>query len=232
LARVEHARSRPDQCCGLLQADVADEVQTNRAMAQVTERAGLPDIVVNSAGIVQPGYFEDLDLGLFRDMMDVNYFGTLHVCKALIPGMIARRSGHLVNVASASAFLPVFGYSAYSASKHAVRGLSEVLRLELKAHGVGVSIVYPPDTDTPQLVYEEAYKPPETRAFSAGVVVSPTAVARAIVSGVARTRFIITPGFETSAARRLTELLGDLQYPLLDLIVSRARRAKTNRELS
>ena len=223
LAEVRSACG-PEQRCGVIQADISDERQATAAVVRVTEAAGLPDVVVNCAGIVRPGYFEELELSHFHDMMDANYFGTLHVCKAVVPGMIERRSGHLVNVASFAALMPVFGYTAYSASKHAVRGLSETLRIELKPHGIGVSIVYPPDTDTPQLAFEDTYKPPETRAFNGGVVLSPALVARAIVAGTARNQVIITPGIEATVVRRLVELLGGLQYPILDFVVSRARK--------
>lgn len=225
LRQVKDACPSADQYCGVVAADVADQVQLEQALREVTERAGVPDIVINSAGTVQPGYFEELDLSLFRDMMEVNYFGALHVCKLVVPAMIERGSGHIVNVCSAAALLPVFGYTAYGASKHALRGLTEVLRLELKPHGVHVSIVYPPDTDTPQLAHENRYKPRETQAFSGGVVLSPSAVAQAIVDGIERDHFVITPGFETTALRRITGLLGDMQYPILDMVVSRARRS-------
>lgn len=219
-----------EQQCEAACVDVSDEKQVSAFISAMAARTGCPDIVINSAGTVRPGYFQELEQSVFHEAMDVNYFGTLNVCRAVIPAMIARRSGHIVNICSAAAFLPVFGYSAYSASKHAVRGLSEVLRLELKPHGVHVSVVYPPDTDTPQLAYEDAFKPAETRAFNGGVVLSPAAVADAILAGITKRRFSITPGIESTVVHRLAELLGELQYPILDLVVSRAQRAERSKE--
>lgn len=223
LTAVRAACTAPDQRCGVVQADVSDESQVSAAVAEVLERAGLPDIVVNSAGIVRPGYFQDLDVTVFRDMMEVDYFGTLYMCKAVVPGMIKRGSGHLVNVSSFAAVMPVFGYSAYGAAKHAVRGLSEVMRLELKVHGIQVSVVYPPDTDTPQLAYDLSLRPAECEPFDIGPTLPPAAVARAIVKGVERNQFIITPDPATTVVRRLVDILGGLQYPILDTIISRGR---------
>ncbi len=120
-------------------------------------------------------------------MMAVNYFGTLHVVKTVLPGMLARGSGHIVTISSLAGVVGVFGYTAYGASKYAVRGFSDALRAELKPQGIGVSIVYPPDTDTPQLAYEKLYKPPETKAITeVGGMIPAEKVAQAIVHGVAR----------------------------------------------
>ncbi len=232
LSRLQAAQDQIRTCCAhtdqrvaIIPADVADPDQAAQAVAQVVEAAGAPDIVVNSAGTVHPGYFHTLDLAWFREAMAVNYFGTLHVIKAAVPGLIARRSGHIVNISSVAGFMGVFGYAAYAPSKYAVRGLSDVLRAELRPYGIHVSIVYPPDTDTPQLAYENQFKPLETRALGSGVVLTAEDVARATLRGIARRRYTITPGFEASAASRLIGLLGDLHHPILDLMLKRAQRS-------
>lgn len=226
LAQVEADRLRPEQRCGYVVADVAVAEQAAAAVARVAEQAGHPDLLVNCAGVAHPGYFQELDLAIFRWMMDVNYFGTVHMAKAVVPGMIARRSGHIVNLSSAAGFLGVFGYTAYGASKYAVRGFSEVLRAEMKPHGIGVSVVFPPDVDTPQLAYENQFKCPETKAIAgAGSVLQPSQVAAAIVDGVERNRFAILPGLEAKVTYRLSGILGSWVHPILDFITSRARRA-------
>ncbi len=212
----------------MVAADVADPDQAARAVAQVADAAGIPDLVVNSAGIVYPGYFQELELAYFRQQMDINYFGTVHVIKAVLPGMVARGSGHIVNISSAAGFMNIAGYTAYGASKYAVRGFSDALRMELKPKGVGVSVVFPPDTDTPQLVFDKRVRPPEVNALAGNIVLSADAVAKVILAGVARNRYIITPGWQTGAAYRLLGLLGSLQYPLLDLFASRAHAQTDN----
>ncbi len=229
LREVQGACQYSDQRCGVIPADVADANQAERAVAEVTRLAGLPDILINSHGVTRPGYFQELDLAVFREMMDINYFGALHTIRAVTPGMIARGSGHIVNVASGAAVVASFGYSAYSASKHALRGLSDVLRLELKPHNIRVSIVYPPDTDTPQLAWETPYKPPETRDVYGGTIISPDSVARSIVNGIKRKRYSITPGIEMTAAARLSQLLGEGQFSVLDRLIAHSQRKLAHR---
>jgi 3-dehydrosphinganine reductase len=224
LEEVKAACKGPGQNCGFVSADVADPDQVNRAVGEVVSQAGLPDIVVNCAGVTHPGYFEELDLSIFHEMMDVNYFGALHVIQAVVPGMIQRRSGYLVNISSGVALLPTFGYTAYAASKYALRGLSDVLRVELKRYNIRVSVVYPPDTDTPQLAWEAQYKPPETHDVYGGVVVSADYVARATLDGIRRNHYSITPGLAMSAAGRMSSLLGDWQFAVIDPVIGRALR--------
>ncbi len=139
--------------------DVSNEEQVNRSVGQLLENGWYPDMVINSAGVVQPGYTRDLDLATYHWMMDVNYFGAVNLTKAVLPGMLERGAGHIVNIASMMAVIGVIGYTAYAASKFALRGFSDALRMELKPHGIHVSIVYPADTDTPQLEYENRFKP-------------------------------------------------------------------------
>lgn len=203
--------------------DVTDAAQVASVLGAFSTEKGVPDLLVNCAGVAHPGRFEELDLEIFRWMMEVNYFGTVHVTKAIVPGMIARGSGHIVNISSIAGFLGVYGYSAYGASKFAVAGLSDVLRAEMKPLGIDVSVVFPPDTDTEQLVYESQFKPAVTKALSGTAkALSPEKVARSIVDGVIRRRYIITPGHEGSFFFRGQNLLGGLVYPLMDLLVSRA----------
>jgi 3-dehydrosphinganine reductase len=220
----------PTGRCGMVVADVADWKQVRDAIERVQAEAGLPDLLINSAGATHPGYVQDIPLDVFRQMIETNYMGTVHAVKAVLPGMIARGSGHIVNIASAAAFLGVFGYTAYGASKYAVRGFSDTLRAELKPLGVRVSIAFPPDTDTPQLAYENQFKPPETRALAgqAGVL-SADRVADEILRGAGRGRYVILPGFENKVLYRLSGLLGSAVYPLMDWMVAGARRKASAR---
>jgi 3-dehydrosphinganine reductase len=223
LHEIEAVRPSDQQAVGTLTLDVADAAQVAAVLGAFCTKTGVPDLLVNCAGVAHPGRFEELDLAIFRWMMEVNYFGTVNVTKAVVPGMIARGSGHIVNVSSIAGFLGVYGYSAYGASKFAVAGLSDALRAEMKPLGIDVSVVFPPDTDTEQLVYESAFKPAVTKALSGTAkALSPEKVARAIVEGVVRRRYLITPGLEGTFMFRGQNLLGGLVYPLMDLLISRA----------
>jgi 3-dehydrosphinganine reductase len=213
------------QPCGVISADVSDWEQVNAAITKVQQKDGLPDVVINSAGEVRPGYFQDLDLDVFPWMMNTNYYGTLHVCKAVVPGMIARGSGHIVNISSMGGLVGAFGYTAYGASKFAVTGFTEALRSELKPLGVKVSIVFPPDTDTPQLEYENQYKPPETKAISSNAgIKTADEVASEIVHQVERGRYTIMPGFESKIWYWISRFLGSNRNYVMDWMVARAQR--------
>jgi 3-dehydrosphinganine reductase len=101
----------------------------------------------------------------------------------------------------------IYGYTAYSASKFALCGFSQCLRAEMWPHGIRVSVCLPPDTDTPQLAFENQYKPAETKAIAGNVKTLPApVVAEAMLAGMAANSFEIVPGFDgwTSAlAQRL-----------------------------
>lgn len=224
--QIEAARRHDRQGVGALTLDIADAEQVASVLGTFVADQGVPDLLFNNAGVSHPGAFEELDIEIFRWTMDVNYFGTVFVTKALLPGMIARGSGHIVNISSIAGFLGVYGYSAYGASKFAITGLSDVLRAEMKPRGIGVSVVFPPDTDTEQLAYEAPLKPAVTKALSGTAkVLAPEKVARSIVDGVERGRYLITPGFDSSLFFRAQNLIGGFVYPLMDVMVSRALKS-------
>lgn len=224
LAQVKAARSSSSQRCEAISADISDADQAAVAVARVVESAGAPDLLINSAGIVYPGYFQTLNPKIFRQHIEINYLGTVYVTQAAAPGMTDRGSGHIVNIASAAALLGVYGYTAYCGSKYAVRGFSDVLRAEMSPLGVGISVVFPPDTDTPQYAGEMPLRPQETKLIFGNSVLSADAVAATILQGVARRRYIITPGIEMTLLYRLLGALGPLQYPIMDRLVAGARR--------
>ncbi len=89
----------------------------------------------------------------------VNYFGTLYSIKAALPAMETQKQGHIVLIFSGAGLIGLLGYSSYRPTKFAVRGLAESLRAELKPKNINISIVYPPDTDTPipQREQDKAY---------------------------------------------------------------------------
>ncbi|HXF85268.1 MAG TPA: SDR family oxidoreductase [Anaerolineales bacterium] len=222
LREVEAACSSREQRCGFVSADLSVPAEAAEAVSQVMQSAGVPDVVINSAGAAHPGYVQDLALDTFRWMMDANYFATVHVIKSVLPGMIERRSGHIINISSMAGFIGVFGYTAYSASKFAVTGFSEALRAEMKLHGIRVSLVFPPDTDTPQLAYENQFKPPETKAVAgAARVLSAEEVAQAILRQAARGRFLIFPGWEARLFYLLiTKLPKSLVFYVMDWLAA------------
>ncbi len=224
---VEGARSNPSQRVGFTSSDLSKVDEARSAIDQVVQAIGVPDVVINSAGISHPGYAQEISLDMFHEVVDVDFFGTVHVVQLLLPEMIKRRSGNIVNISSVAGFMGVFGYSAYGAAKYAIRGYSEVLRAELKPFGIGVSVVFPPDTDTPQLAYENTIKPMETKELSGNAgLMSAEAVAKSILKGVRQGRFAILPGSESKLYYWLTGWLGGGLYPVMDMMIAQAQKKK------
>jgi uncharacterized protein len=123
--------------------DVADHAQVKAAAQQVLERFGNVDLLVNNAGYGHHRRFLDWDVEDMERMMRVNYFGALYWTKALLPQMVARRSGCVIFVASVAGKLGVPEESAYAASKFAMVGLAEALSYEVEDAGVHVLTVCP-----------------------------------------------------------------------------------------
>jgi len=230
-AELSQHKVNENQAIDFLQCDVTDYVCLKTKLTDYVAEHGQPDLVVNSAGVTYPGYFQDLDVEIFHWLMNINYYGTLHVLKVLVPGMIERGSGTILNISSQAGFAGVFGYSGYSASKYAVRGFSDVIRSELKPLGIQVSVAFPPDTETPQLAFEEPLKPYETR-FIAGAtkIQSAEVVAADILRPLKKGKYIIIPGFDGKLIYHVLGLIGNLIYPVIDLLVNIAQKKKAKLE--
>jgi NAD(P)-dependent dehydrogenase (short-subunit alcohol dehydrogenase family) len=132
----------------LLAMDVDDDASVEQGVALVVERAGRLDAVVNNAGWALMGPVEATSIAEARAQMETNFFGVLRVCRAVLPVMRAQGGGHIVNVSSLGGIFGMPFSGLYSASKFAVEGLSESLRLETRRLGIHVVVVEPGDTDT------------------------------------------------------------------------------------
>lgn len=123
----------------VLPLDLTDEASIRRA----AEQAGDVDVVVHSGGVSQRSLAMETGLAVERAIMDLNFFGTVALTKAVLPRMIARKSGHIVPVSSVVGYVGTPLRSAYSASKHALHGYFDSLRAELAKDGIAVTIVCP-----------------------------------------------------------------------------------------
>lgn len=191
--------------------DVGDRRAVEELFARLNAASVRPTLVVCSAGVSRPGYVEELSLDDFERLVRVNYLGTVHVVKAALPGLLAAGDGYVVNVSSVAGLMGVFGFTAYSGSKFAVTGFTEALRSELSPRGIGVSLLCPPDTDTPMLRQEATHKPRETEALSGSAgVLDVEEVTDALLVGMRRRAAVIVPGRSARAvvlARRLAPRL-------------------------
>ena len=124
--------------------DITDAGAVAALADEVTAIHGHVDVLINNAGIIQPFVtINELELSKIHQVMDVNFYGTLHMIKAFLPHLLERPRAHIANVSSMGGFLPVPGQIAYGASKAAVTLLSEGLYAELAGTPVGVSAILP-----------------------------------------------------------------------------------------
>jgi NAD(P)-dependent dehydrogenase (short-subunit alcohol dehydrogenase family) len=217
LKEIEGQRKSDEQRFSSMRLDVSEHQEVNRVMSLAVESFGIPDVMINAAGKAHPRHFEDIAYEQFDEIMKTNFYGVWNTVKALVPYM-KKRGGHIVNIASMAGFLGVFGYADYAASKFAIIGFSETVRSELKRYGIRVSVLCPPDTDTPGFELENRAKPEETKAISGTVkLMDPDEVARALIRGVRKGRFMIF----ANAEGRFIYLLKRLAPSVLDWIIDR-----------
>ncbi len=132
--------------CGI--ADVTDAAEVGRQVAAAEAARGPIAILINNAGSVESGPFTKGDPSVFRTMLDVHLMGAVHASQAVLPGMIARGFGRIVNVASTAGLKGYAYVTAYCAAKHALVGLTRALATETATRGVTVNAVCPGYTDT------------------------------------------------------------------------------------
>jgi 3-dehydrosphinganine reductase len=224
---IESRRQSQIQKIRTISADISVLDQVREAVKELSDFSGPPDLLINSAGVAHPGYIQNLDIEIFKWMMEVNYFGTVYMTKEVLPMMLSRASGYIVNISSMAGILSIIGYTAYGASKFAVKGFSDALRQELKLHNIGVSLVLPSDTDTPQLAYEEKIKPYETKALgSTSGSMTAEQVAKTILGGIKRGKYMIVPGNEGKILYHLSGLLRGGVNPIIDMLIADAVKKK------
>jgi len=167
------------------------------SLNECVSELGPIDVLVNCAGSSIAGKFESLKSTDFEEMLRTNVLGSIYPTRFVIPQMKLRKSGRIVFVSSQVAHVAIYGYTAYGASKWALRGLGEALQMECKPYNIYVSICYPPDTDTPGYQHEMLTKPNITKKLSeSGSVFSTEVVAKKLVNGSTKGLFTITIGLD------------------------------------
>jgi len=176
--------------------DVTDPDSYAAFVAEVEEQHGPVDVLVNNAGVMPNGGFLELGARTDRMTMEINVFGVMHGMRLVLPGMLERGRGHVVNVASLAGKFPVKGLATYNASKFAVVGLTAATRLEYADRGVSLSAVLPSAVDTALASGLDMKPIPK---------VPPTAIAAAVVDSVrSRKGEIAVPGYVGALADAAT----------------------------
>lgn len=133
---------------GLLSYDVRDPAQVEAAIAQLQEQRGSIDVLVNNAGIAHDAPFPLMDAAQFNDVIQVNLGGTFHLCRAVVPHMMLKRRGAIVNIGSVAGPWASPGQANYAASKGGIIALTRTLAAELAPRGIRVNAVLPGLLDT------------------------------------------------------------------------------------
>ncbi|MRG86787.1 3-ketoacyl-ACP reductase [Salinibacillus xinjiangensis] len=128
--------------------DVSDETAVQLAVKEIGEQLGTIDILINNAAVGAHGPFLDISTDTWKKVLDTNVMGMVYVTKAVLPGMMERDRGDIINISSMSGIYGTKGSSAYSASKFAVIGLSESLMQEVRPHNIRVSVLTPSLVET------------------------------------------------------------------------------------
>jgi uncharacterized protein len=185
-ARAELART--SSSISAIPCDVSDPEAVRRMTASVLSAPGCPDILVNNAGFAVYRSFEQSSIEEIEKLISVNLTGTLRCIHGFLPAMIARRSGHLVNVASLAGLMPITPCAAYGAAKHGIVGISETLRFELADFNVKVHLVCPGRVETPFFDHETFQRRPHRPETERTVPIED--ISRAVIESVERDRFL------------------------------------------
>ncbi|UCD85154.1 MAG: SDR family oxidoreductase [Deltaproteobacteria bacterium] len=217
--------SSPGPRVEFFSCDVTDDGKVRQTMDKIVDELGSPDYLFNSAGIIIVDYFENLHRDNFREIMDTNFFGTLHFIKAALPHFKKKGRGHIVNISSIAGMIGVFGYASYCASKYAVVGLTETLRAELKLQGIAIHLVLPPEVNTPMLTKVNQSRPIENKMLTRIMsVLSVDQVVDTVIKGVKRGRYLIIPGRRARLLGRMSQILPSVAMRIVDHTVRKNYR--------
>lgn len=195
------------------QVDIADLTQVASSKVQVNSFHGPVDAVINVAGIIQPFVrVNELDFEQIKKVMDVNFYGLLHVTKTYLPELISRPVAHIANVSSMGGFVPIPGQSIYGASKAAVKLLTEGLYSELQGTGVGVTTIFPGAIGTnialnSGIMTKEQIKQMAASAGPARMTTSVEVAGKAIIDGIERKKFHVLVGQDAKTIYFLSRLM-------------------------
>ena len=197
--------------------NLAADLSVGTDPAAVVEAAGDVDVLVNNASIGWHGLVEDMPAEAVRQLFELNVLALVDLSQRVLPGMLERRRGHVVNLASVASWVAAPPLTVYSATKFAVQGFSDGLRREVAGRGVVVTTVNPgPVATTFWRRAEDEDRPSEQLPDEAKFGVPPTVVARAVHRAI---RMGGTPGYETIAVPRPAGLVRLGAVPGIRLLV-------------
>jgi NAD(P)-dependent dehydrogenase (short-subunit alcohol dehydrogenase family) len=232
---VEHIRSAGGAVEYADALDIADQAAVATMADQVHTAHGTLDVVMNVAGIAIWGTVDGLSHEQWRRVVEVNLMGPIQVIESFVPPMIAAgRGGHLVNVSSAAGLLGLPWHAPYSAAKFGLRGVSEVLRFDLRRHGIAVHLVCPGAVDTGLVNTVEIAgvnrAAPAVQRYTARfrrTAVAPEIAAEKILRGIERNRYWVYTSRDIQVAHLLQRWC-EPAYVLLMRLANRRFTAVAN----
>ncbi|MFZ5565176.1 MAG: SDR family oxidoreductase [Thermodesulfobacteriota bacterium] len=188
--------------------DIRDIDRVRAFADRIQKESGPMDIVMNIAGTAIWGTVDRLRHIHWKTMIDINLMGPINVIECLLPEMVrACNGGHLVNVSSAAGLIALPWHAAYSASKFGLRGLSEVLRYDLRPHRIGVSVVCPGAVRTPLVGTAQILGVDKNHKAARKMIrrfekhaVTPEKVAADIIRGIEKNRYLVITSFDIRLA--------------------------------
>jgi len=183
-----------DARCEFFLADVTDAVAMNKAVEEAVASLGKPDFALNCAGIQNAKPFDELTAEEFEQVVSVNLFGSRNFAAATLPHM--SRGAQFTLIASLAGLVTSYSYSAYNASKHGVVGLAGALRMDYIERGIEVSVICPPEINTPMVVEERKTLPAAgAKLKDAAGTLEVGPACDYMLKQLKRRKFMIVPGF-------------------------------------
>jgi len=189
-------------------ADVTDVRAVEALVGRVENELGPIDRVLNAAAIMPTARLLEQDTDLIRRIMDINYVGTVAVCQSVLPRLLARKRGDLVNFASVAGWMPLLHFGAYNASKFAVVAYTEVLAHENREQGVRFACVCPPPVKTPLL--DQAKSKP--KILDSLAPIAPETVLDALERDLERGKLMVFPDRNARASVWMRRFLPGLLW--------------------
>lgn len=219
IADVSDTEERRRRIEAVVTCDLSLPNGPGQLVTELRTRELSPDVLINNAGVAVAGRIDLVPGDRWETLMQVNLLAPMRLANLLLPDMIERGSGHIVNVSSLAGWVGSPYLSSYCASKFGLRGFSEGLALDLAEHGIRVSTVFPSFSDTP-IIHSDQFGFDQPRAVPAEILSAPEDVVRRSLLAVQKDRRHVFPDMTS----RFTHYLARYAPGLVTLLQQRLER--------